>query len=293
VARTTSSEALVKFRVDRRFDAMLDHDAAELDIAAAAARRVERLRALAAERPRNLEVRMELGAALLATGQHVEVITLANETLAAISAAPADSPAFDDPDYAVWTLNNRAIAQRRMGRLSDAQADLLRGATMEEYGGANVSQALNLGQFLCQRGRPDQALAAIGNVGEMSGYGRMVQASIEHCIALQLQDTAAARRALAYLRKHREDSHEIWIWALVEADRMDEAASALVTALADPESRDEMLWAIQRYREPEPLPAFVAAQARWRALLARDDVLAAVARVGRIEQQPIFASGGI
>lgn len=154
VARTTSPEALVKFRVDRRFDALLDRTADTLDIAAAAKRRVEKLRTLAAERPRNLEVRMELGGALLATGQHADVVTLANETLAAIAAATADTPAFEDPDYAVWVLNNRAIAQRRLGKVYDAQADLFRGTQMTESGGMNVSQVLNLGQFLCQRGRP-------------------------------------------------------------------------------------------------------------------------------------------
>lgn len=293
VARTTSPDALVKFRVDRRFDALLDRTADTLDIAAAAKRRVEQLRTLAAERPRNLEVRMELGGALLATGQHADVVTLANETLAVIAAATADTPAFEDPDYAVWVLNNRAIAHRRLGKVYDAQADLFRGTQMTESGGMNVSQVLNLGQFLCQRGRPEEALAAIGLVGEMSGYGRMVQASIEHCAAVQQNDTAAARRALGYLHQHREDSRELWIWALVEADRMDDAAKALIAALAAPDTRGDMLAAVQDYREPAPLPAFVPVQERWRALLARDDVRAAVEKVGRIERQPIYASSGI
>ncbi|MBD9480281.1 hypothetical protein [Pseudoxanthomonas sp. PXM02] len=293
VALTTSPEALVKFRVDRRFDALLDRNEAAFDIAAAAKRRMEHLRALAAERPRNLEVRMELGSALLAVGQHADVVTLATTTLGAVSAAPTETPAFDDPDYEVWIINARAIAQRRLGRLYDAQADLFRGTLMSESGDLNVSQALNLGQFLCQRGRPDEALAAIDNVGQMSGYGRMVQASIEHCAAVQRQDAAAAKRALAYLGEHREDSLEIWIWALVEANRMDDAAAGLIAALAAPATRGDLLAAVQEYREPAPLPAFEPVQARWRALLARDDVRKAVADVGRIERQPIFASSGI
>jgi len=293
VARTTSPEALVKFRADRRFDALLARDDPALDVAAAAQRRVDHLRRLAAQRPDSLEVRMELGYALLATGRHAEVVALATGTLAAISAAPAGAPAFADPQYAVWMVNHRAIAQRRLGKLYDAQADLFRGAAMDEQGGANVSQALNLGQFLCQRGRPDEALAAIGRVGGMSGYGRMVQASIEHCAAVQLQDAAAARRALDYLRAHRDDAQEIWIWALVEAGRMDEAARALVAALEAPKTRGEMLAALQDYREPDPLPAFLPVQERWRALLAREDVRRAVDEVGRIERYPIFSSGGI
>lgn len=293
VARTTAPDALVKFRADRRFDALLDRDDAALDVAAAAQRRVDHLRRLAAERPDSLEVRMELSYALLATGRHADVVALATETLAAVSAGTTDAPAFADPQYAVWLLNNRAIAQRRLGKLYDAQADLFRGATLDEYGGANVSQALNLGQFLCQRGRPDEALAAIGRVGSMSGYGRMVQASIEHCAAVQQQDAAAARRALGYLRDHRDEAQDIWIWALVEAERMDEAAQALIAALETPKTRGEMLAALQDYREPDPLPAFLPVQERWRALLAREDVRQAVDTVGRIERYPIFSSGGI
>ena len=293
VALTTSPEALVKFRVDRRFDTALDRDARELDIAAAAQRRIAHLRALAERRPRNLEVRMELGYALLAMGQHAEVVALASDILATLSAAPADAPAFVDPDYAVWILNNRAIAQRRLGKLYDAQADLFRGTLMDESGGANVSQVLNLGQFLCQRGRPDEALAAIGRVGDMSGYGRMVQVSVEHCAAVQQQDAAAAQRALDYLRDHREDAQEIWLWALVEAGRMDDAADALIAALAAPTTRGDMLAAVQDWREPAALPAFVPVQARWRALLDREDVRRAVAAVGRVERQPIFATGGL
>ena len=293
IALTTSPDVLVKFRVDRRFDGVVDRDTEALDIEAAARRRVASLRTLADRRPRSLEIRMELGYALLATGQHAETVTLANQTLAALSAAPADAPAFEDPHYAVWVLNNRAIAQRRLGKLYDAQADLFRGTLMAESGSANVSQVLNLGQFLCQRGRPDEALAAVGRVGNMSGYGRMVQASVEHCAAIQQQDGTAARRALDYLRDHRDDAQEIWIRALVEADRMDDAAQALIAALAAPATRGDMLAAVQDWREPAALPAFVPVQARWRALLAREDVRRAVAAVGRIERQPIFNRGGI
>lgn len=293
VSLTTSPEALVKFRVDRRFDGIVDLDSGALDIAEAARRRVASLRVLADRRPRSLETRMELGYALLATGQHAEVVTLANETLAALSAASADAPAFDDPEVAAWIVNHRAVAQRRLGKLYDAQADLFRGTLMDESGGANVSQVLNLGQFLCQRGRPEEALAAIGRVGDMSGYGRMVQVSIEHCAAVQQQDAASARRALDYLRDHRDDALELWIWALVEAGRMDDAADALVAALADPATRGDLLAAVQEWREPAPLPAFVPVQARWRALMARDEVRRAVYAVGRIERQPIFAIGGL
>lgn len=293
VALTTSPQALVKFRADRRFDALLDRRDATLDIAAAARRRVDHLRRLATERPRSLEVRMELTYAQLALGRYAEVVSLADETLAALSNAPADALPFDDPDHAVWILNNRAIAMRGLGRLNDAQADLVRASGMDEAGGANVGPMLNLGQFLCQRGRPDEARAMIERVGDMSGYGRMVQASIQHCAAVQQNDAVVARRALDYLRDHHEDAREIWIWALVEAGRMDDAAQALIAALDAPASRGDMLAALQDYLEPAPLPAFEPVRKRWRALLAREDVRQAVAKVGRIEHQPVFNVGGI
>jgi hypothetical protein len=79
----------------------------------------------------------------------------------------------------------------------------------------------------------------------------------------------------------------------VEAGRMDDAAQALIAALDAPASRGDMLAALQDYLEPAPLPAFEPVRKRWRDLLAREDVRQAVAKVGRIEHQPVFNVGGI
>lgn len=292
-ALTTSPQALVKFRVDRRFDALLDRGDAALDVTAAAERRLDHLRRLANERPKNLEVRMELSYALLTLGRYAEVVTLADDVVAARATASPDAPAFDDPSFAAWIVDNRATARRALGTIDQAQADLILAVSMADDDAPNVGHALNLGDFLCQRGRPEEALAAIGDLDDgMSDYGRMVQASIRHCAALQQEDAASARRELRLLRERREQGMELWIWALVEADRLDEAASALIAGLEAPESRGEMLAAVQDYRELAPLPAFQPVVQRWRDLLMRADVQQAIANVGRIERYPIFRAGG-
>lgn len=84
----------------------------------------------------------------------------------------------------VWLMNNRAIALRRMERLDDAIAAFKTGSRLDGYGGPDVSQVLNLGSFLCLIGRPAEALQVIEPVGEMTGYGRMVQTAVHHCAAL-------------------------------------------------------------------------------------------------------------
>lgn len=291
-ARITSPTALIKLRADRRFDALVDPAAPAFDVEAAAERRIEHLRELAGTRRDNLEVRVELGGALLMLGRHEEALRLADEALARIRDATEDAPAFHDMDQHVWLLNHRAIALRRLDRIDEAHADLLAASRMSEEGMPNVSQALNLGQFMCQLGRPAEAKAAIAPAEDLSGYGRMVKSHVELCAALQSGDRAAARRALANLRKHREDSAAIWIEALVEDGQLDAAAKAIKAALTASGTRGEILAWLQQYREMTPLPGYAPTHARWRTLMARADVRQAFAEVGRIQRYDIFFGYG-
>ncbi len=290
--RISAPTTLVRLRADKRFDALVDPAAAAFDVEAAAERRVGHLRQLAETRGNLLEPRAELGNALLMLGRHEEALAVLDEALARLRAAPADAPAFEDMDQHVWLLNNRAIALRRLGRIDDAVAELTAASRMTEDGLPNVSQALNLGQFFCQLGRPAEARAVIAPAVDLSGYGRMVKAHVELCAARQAGDAAAARRALAYLRKHRDDSAAIWIEGLVEADQMDAAARALADAVAATETRGDILAWLQQYRQMPPLPGYAPVHARWRALMARADVQRAFARVGRIQRYDIFFGYG-
>jgi len=294
IERVRWPDQLVRLRSDRRFDALVDLQAPQFDVEDAARANVDRLRALADERPSNLKVRMDLTYAMLAMGMDEDVIALTGEVQATLDSATAGQAPYEDAgEYLPWILNNRAIALRRSGRIDEALQLLVRASAMDELGETNVSQVLNLGTFYCRLARPEQARAAIAPVGSMSGYGRMVQASIEHCAAWQAGDRAAAGKAMTYLREHRDDAQTIWLDALLREGRLDEAARVLLGQLESVDERAEALSALQEYREVEPLPGARETMAHWKALKARPDVRQAVERVGRMQQYGIYESSGM
>ena len=291
IARITEPMDVVKLRADRRFDAVVDRDDARFDAARAARRRADDLRVMAMLEPGRLDVLRELTYAMLAAGDNRDVLAMTDAALAVIAAGEEASP-FQDLDEQVWLMNNRAIALRRLGRIDEALVQMEHASRLTEQGEPNVSQLLNLGQFYCSLGRPGDALKAIAQVGGMSGYGRMVQASVQHCAARRSGDAAGAAHALAYLRRHRQDSEIHFVEALIEAGRLDEAAAVLVALLESPHDRADALIAVQKFRSTEPLPGDVAYRARGHAVIARAQVQAAVQRVGRVEHHGIHAGNG-
>jgi hypothetical protein len=158
----------------------------------------------------------------------------------------------------------------------------------DEAGDANVSQALNLGVFHCRLSQPDKALMEIARLGELTAYGRMVEASVEHCAAIELHKRKDADRALAYLRQHQADSPTLLLEALLREGRMDEAAELVEKQLADGYRRSDMLDWMQEWMPVEILPGEVAGRENRKALLARPDVEAALQAVGRIETVALY-----
>nr|WP_231118085.1 hypothetical protein [Lysobacter silvisoli] len=270
IRRIDTPGELIKLRADRRFDGLVDRDAAAFDVGQAAQRQIDRYRVLAQSQPDSLELRMELSYALLSAGREQEALAYSNQVLAAIAEAPADAPAFADLGDEVWLMNNRAIALRRLGQTDEALLELQRASRYRESGSINVSQALNLGGYYAALGRADEALAAAARAGDdISGYGRMVQAQVQLRGAVLKGDRAGAQRALDYLREHRADAHTLWLEALLQAARVDEAQTALLELLASPTERSDALAWLQRYREAPVLPGDREWLARKAELLSR------------------------
>ena len=284
--------AIVKIRSDLRFDPLSTAVEQLPSPEAAAAAEVERLRALRAEQPERIDLAADLGTALLVAGRDAEALTESEAVLAAIESAedPSGFLAFDER---IWVLNNKAIALRRAGRFDEAAAQLEYAGKLSENGGDNVSQRLNLGSFLCEVGRPADALRVIEPVSDMSGYGLMVQTAVRHCAALQLDDAAGAAQALASLYDQRADSREIVVAELLRAGDIERAATELVRSLEDPATRAQALESVQQFRTPVPLPANAALEANRATLLARPDVRAAIAQVGRVLRPGVFDVTGI
>lgn len=291
IGRITEPMDMVKLRADRRFDGVVDRGAPQFDAARAARVRVDDLRVMAMLQPERLDILQELTYALLTAGDNAAVLAMTDAALALLAEGKEASP-FDDIDEQAWLMNNRAIALRRLDRIDEAVAQLEHASRLTEDGIPNVSQALNLGQFYCSLGRPDDAVKAVARVERMTGYGRMVQASVQHCAARRSRDTVGAARAMAYLRQHRQDSGIHFLEALLEADRLDEAAAVMVALLESPHDRADALIAVQKFRSTDPLPGDVAYRARGHQVIARAEVQAAVRRVGRIEHHDIHSGNG-
>lgn len=291
IGRVIAPEFVIRLRDDRRFDALVDREAPAFDAKAAALRTVAALREKAERHPRSLDVRQALASALLQTDALQDVLDLSDQVRKAIDTA-GDAPPYDDPSKLVWLLNTRAIALRRLGRIDEALALMERIRDDPEDGQPNVSQAINIGMFHCQLGRPRDALASIARVDDagMSDYGRTQFASVRLYAAVALGDSDARRAAFDFIRTHRDDSQSTYLDALLLLGHVDDAARFYIERLASEDERADALFELQDTRRPSPLPGDRAVMASRRALLARDDVRAAVDRVGRLEHHDVDVS---
>jgi tetratricopeptide (TPR) repeat protein len=227
---------------------------------------------------------------MLTLGMHEQVIALADKAIDRIVDAPVGEAPFTDIDRQIWLMNNRSIAYERVGKPMEALAELKRARGFDESGAINVSQALNLGMFYCGLQQPRDALAEIALVGDMSGYGRMVEANVQLWAALELGKREDADAALDYLRQHRDDAPVLLLEGLLRDGRMDEAAALVKTLLADGYRRGDLLDWMQGWRRAKALPGEVVAQKNRDALLARPDVVAALEPVGRIAPVALYTT---
>lgn len=292
VARIGDPLVIIGVRSDKRFDAIPASVTALPSPRDAAERRVEVLRTLTTAEPRRIDLAATYGTALLVAGRHDEAIAASDATLAAIAAAP-DPTAFESIEERAWVMNNRAIALRRLGRIDEAVAEIERASRIDESSGGNVSQVLNLAALHCHLGRPAQAQQAVQRLGrDTSGYGRMVLAGVQHCAALQRGDPAGARRAMDYLLSHRRDGDAVLLEATLRAGRLDDAARILIDQLEQPHDRADALEFVQAFRRGPELAGNRGLRAAHQALLARDDVRAALDRVGRVGVHDVFNLSG-
>lgn len=294
VRRVVHPMSIVRMRADKRFDALVDRDAWAFNVAYSAERAVDVQRAKVDAHPRKLAPGVELTYTLLQAGRHEEVLAFVDRIDAAIKASPEGEPPFEDMDEVRWLVNYRAIALYRLGRREEALEDLRRASRMSEEGGDNVNQTLNLADFLCALGRADDAVRTVSSVkaSALSGYGRAFQASVQLCAAAQLQDARAMRRAYDLLRKLQDEGRSLQVKGALLAGRLDDAAREVIARLDSPEDRDRQLYELQSFRQVASTSAVISLRQRYAELVARPDVQAAIARVGRIERHDLFSDGG-
>lgn len=293
-ARVNGTYSLIGMRVDNRFEPVRKAAPERFDIDKAAAKEIGTLRESVQRSPRSMEALLDLTEALLMARQYDEVLKLTYQTSTRTLSATRNAAPFDDADrYLIWVMDQRARAYAGLNRQEEAADELLRARRFEEQGAKNVSQSINLAYRYTVMGRSKDALDSLAEMGtNITSYGAMQVEAVKLAAAVQLKNAAEVDRALSYLREHRTDAPATFLWALVKADRLDEAADWLITRLDDPRERLSALLDIQQYAEPPATPAQAEWRGRWKQLIQREDVQATVAKVGRIEAFNVVEEGG-
>lgn len=287
--RITSASDLLAMQVDRRYDGVVKSlGPARFDLAAALAQEEQTIRATIAANPRNLQNVIELTYVLLDAGRYQDVIDVSDAALAQFAAA-GDTPAFDDAAEALpWIHDNRARGLLGVGRVDEAVAVWEAARTMEEDGGANVSQALNLASLYAALGRSNEALESIAGVELASPYGWMEYHSNRVYALIATLDDPRVRESLAYLREHRKDSRATFVEVMIRIGALDEASIAFRERLEDPDERTSALLSAQHYQ----VRTYSALSDTWRRqeqdFFARPEIVAAVEAAGRLRDVPFY-----
>lgn len=281
--RIQSARVVLAMRVDKRFDPLTRADARRYDVDQALAAQIAAARAQMQSTPTRLAPVVHLQSLLLSSQHYEEVIALADQVIAKAADNTAAS-AYEDFDKKYnWLLDERARALNRLGRWDEAAQQWERAARRPEQGGMNVSQIINLGQFYADIKRPVDALSTVQELGNMSPFGRMQLEMVRLEAALIQQDDASIATHLTYMREHRADAIGTWQTALLLSNRLDEATDVLVERLAKEEWRTAALSDMQVYATFPMTPMDAQRLERWRQIIARPRVQAALAPVGRVE----------
>ena len=290
-ARITDPQVLVDMRADRRFDSVVAAHPGRFDVNAAAVREIESLQAKDAE-AKSLRVKTLLMAALMRRQHAAAALAIADEAVAAILETNYPERLYVDylSEYAAL-LSERAFALMDLGHWNEA-ADQLTAATREfEHGHDNVGAAIDLAAFECDLGRPKEARSVLAQLtGTLSPYGSMQMESVRLDAATQEGDAAQIERSLHYLHAHRSDAPFAYLSALVVADQLNRAAQELRGQLAGRDTRQQALESAQTYLSEPGTLRQLEMRARWQSVIARLDVQAAIARVGRVDSYDLVNS---
>lgn len=154
-----------------------------------------------------------------------------------------------------------------------------------------VSHKINLGGFHNSLARPKDALKAVSHIADKdaSTYGQMSAEEVRACAYAQMGDSAKLKASLDKMMapENAKIGYRPLETALLCAKESDRLAQFIIARLDDPKTRNSALMGLQTYL---PTPGATAQDkvlaTRQAAVIARDDIQAAVKKYGRIISIP-------
>jgi tetratricopeptide (TPR) repeat protein len=290
--RINDPSVLLNMRIDKRYDALVAEDAKAFDLTTAAERHARQYKKAMSDNPKDLGATVQYGYALYTLGKFDELLALADGVITQVEKSSRPEGLYEDIDDNLnWIYNHKATALRALGKWEEAAAVLAGWERNPRNRDDKVSQAINLGFFYNELGRPDDALKAVNGVEDkgVSDYGRIQFQFVRFQAYQQLGKASEAREVATWLLEHKADDMETAQGTLLESGDVDGAAALLISRLKDAEERSSVLSEIQMYAQTPRTERQKKLDAQREALLTRADVVAAVAEYGRREKLPIYS----
>lgn len=290
--RIDDSGTLVSMRIDKRFDALTQAEPKAFDVKAAAERHARHMKGLMDRQSKTLDAAVQYGYALYTLGKFDELHALADRLVARVEKAARPEDLYEDLNESLnWIYNHKATALRALGRWDESVDVMTAWQRSKRNHEDKVSQAINLGFYYNEMGRPEDALRSVEGLqaADMSGYGRMQHEFVRFEAFQQLGRQREVAEVLAWLKTNQADDIGTTQLALLQTGDVDGAAAMLISRLRDAEERNRALSEIQIYAQLPRTERQKKLDEQVEALLARADVAAAIAEVGRREKQPIYS----
>jgi beta-barrel assembly-enhancing protease len=282
---------LVGMRVDRRFAPVVQALPQHFDLSLASDAYILEKRKKVSENPMSLSDTISLAFSLSDALRFNDALQITSSAVERLASAPDKTSVYKDVGAQLnWLLDVHATTLRGLGRWDQATEVLSRAAELPENYRFNVSQVINLGLLYAKMGRIDEAQKMLGKLPpDVSRYGRMQIYLIKLIAAEQIDNGPGSQESFGYIEQHQDDSANTYQIALLETNRLEEAAAFLIARLRDPKRRFEALCEVQDYYEHYALavrsPDRVRTRIqRWQLVLSRPEVKEEISKVGKVER---------
>jgi tetratricopeptide (TPR) repeat protein len=290
--RVGYAPVLIELRVDKRLEALLEARPDLFDVERVMQQEIDYWRFAAesgADYPDSL---FRLAEALNRARRPGEAIRVVSDALQEYSERPSDPKWSNIDKRLAWILNALAESYWDLGRFDDAITALDRARQIEENGRPNVSQSLNLADYLVWLGRTDEAIATAKAVERVSDFGQLVKDFIRFRAALIDNDDDEVSQALNAIRRSPVESFDMLHDSLIVDGEIDEALELLKSWLADEDRRTDIFLSLQNYgiderSRPAELQKFEALR---RAYFELPEVKSVIAPYVRIEKFNVSAA---